>query len=248
MADRTEGDLVRRLSPFATAADFIDWRLLAAIPYFTDVFPDERLWPILVRLADAEDEAYIRERRIDPDKIFIRRGEEDRMIYWILDGRARIFIEIAGTAKEIHTAGKGECVGELGVLRQEPRTANVIAGHHGLRVLAFDWQIADRHPEVGGRLYSLVARHLADKLECAYGKQLQIIVNSLRVLQERTQRLTERCRQLETLLREHGITPGCASGLDPQEALDRAIASIRESLSLLERKQNDTALERIGVV
>ncbi len=93
-----------------------------------------------------------------------------------------------------------------------------------------------------------MARHLADKLECAYGKQLQIIVNSLRVLQDRTQRLTERCRQLEVLLHEYGITPACGMGIDPQEALDRAIASIRESLSLLERKQNDTVLERIGVV
>ena len=248
MADRAEGDLVRSLSPFATAADFIDWRLLAAIPYFTDVFPDERLWPLLVRLADQEDKPYIQERRIDPDKVLIRRGEEDRMIHWILEGRARILIDIAGTPKEIHTAGKGECVGELGVLRREPRTADVLAGRHGLRVLAFDWRIADRHPEVGGRLYSLVARHLADKLECAYGKQLQIIVNSLRVLQERTQRLTERCRQLESLLREHGIAPAPLDGIDQQEALDRAIASIRESLALLERKQNDTALERIGVV
>jgi len=248
MAGKPGGDLVRELSPFATAADFIDWRMLAAIPYFAEVFPDERLWPILVRLADEDDAAYIAERRVGPGRHLIKRGDRDRMIYWLLEGRARILIDIAGRPKEIHTAGKGECIGELGVLRREPRTADVVAGPQGARVLVFNWLLADRYPEVGGRLYSLVARHLADKLENAYGKQLQIIVNSLKVIQERTQRLTERCRRLEALLREHDISSEPSNALDQEEALDRAIVSIRESLSLLERKQNDTALERIGVV
>ena len=115
-------------------------------------------------------------------------------------------------------------------------------------MLEFDWAITEKSPVLGKYLYHLIALHLADKLDNAYGKQLKIIANSIQVLHEKTSQLIDRNRQLEQQLMEHSIMLDKELHIDQEQALSHAIASIKESLSLLKIQESKDNLDKIGIV
>ena len=239
---------IHRLVPHARAAGAVDPGLLLDIPYFKRVFPEKEMWPLLTRLAAADGTPYISRRACGRGETIMAKGQRDHTMFWILAGSTQVVTMISGQLKVIHEARKGECLGELGVLKDTERTANVVAGKEGADLLSLDWRVCEVHPELGRRLYHLLALHLADKLDCAYGKQLKIIANSIRVLHDKTSFLIEKNRMLERCLQRHGIDPGEEMAKDHEEALEHAIATIKESLSLLEAHEQKTFLDRLGVV
>ncbi len=240
--------LLKELSCFAKAKAPIDVNLFKTIPYVSSVFPDEGLLKIIVRLSGSDGIAHIEHKRFEPGQKLISKGQFDQMIYWVLKGKVQIINVIKGQPKVIHEAVKGECVGELGVLRGAIRTADVIVPKGGADVLELDWAITDKNAALGKSFFHLIALHLADKLDNAYGKQIKIIANSIKILHDKTSQLIERNRQLEKALMEHSILFNDDQQVDHEEALSHAIASIKESLSFLEIQENKTNLERIGVV
>jgi len=241
-------DTIHRLAPYANASRPLNAGLLLDIPYFDTVFPEKEMWPVLARLAGEDGRAYISRRSFGRGEKIMAKGQRDHNIYWILDGSTQVVTVIQGQSKVIHEAVKGECLGELGVLKGTERSANVMAGKKGADLLCLDWRVCGVHPELGRRLYQLLALHLADKLECAYDKQLRIIGNSIKVLHEKTSILIEKNRLLERSLRRHGIDIGGEMGTDQEEALEYAIATIKESLSLLMAQEQKNSLDRLGLV
>jgi CRP-like cAMP-binding protein len=201
-----------------------------------------------VRLSGDDGAAYIKYKRFEPGKKLITKGKFDQMIYWVVEGSAQVVARIKEQAKVIHEAVRGECLGELGVLKGIIRTADVVAGKRGVDVLEFDWAITEKSPNLGKYLFHLIALHLADKLENAYGKQLKIIANSILVLHEKTSQLIERNRELEQFMMEHSIMLDKEMHIDQEQALSHAIASIKESLSFLELQENKDNLDKLGVV
>jgi len=248
MTSSSTENLIKELAPFAKARIPIDSKLLEIIPYFSTIFPDKNLWSFIVRLSGDDGSAYIEYKRYEPGQKLIAKGKFDQMIYWVVEGSAQVVARIKEQAKVIHEAVRGECIGELGVLKGIIRTADVVAGRRGVDVLEFDWAITEKSPNLGKYLFHLIALHLADKLENAYGKQLKIIANSIQVLHEKTSQLIERNRELEQFMMEHSIMLEKEMQVDHEQALSHAIASIKESLSFLELQENKDNLDKLGVV
>ena len=59
----------------------------------------------------------------EPGHVIIQDGEPGNLFYMIADGRARVCKD----GKQLRQMGTGESFGEIGLLRQIPRTATVIA-------------------------------------------------------------------------------------------------------------------------
>lgn len=241
-------NLIKELAPFANAKAPVDPKLFKIIPYFATIFPDQGLWPYLARLSGDDGCAYIEYKRYEPGKKLIAKGQFDQMIYWVVEGSAQVVAKIKVQSKVIHEAKRGECLGELGVLKGIIRTADVVAGKNGVDVLEFDWAITEKSPNLGKYLFHLIALHLADKLENAYSKQLKIIANSILVLHEKTSQLIERNRELEQAMMEHSIMIDKEMHVDQEQALSHAIASIKESLSFLKLQESQDNLDKLGVV
>ncbi len=248
MARTNLSNRIRELGRCTKAIKPVDHSLLGRIPYFGQIFPDRELWPVLVLLARKDGTAYIERRRLAAGEKLIYRGQTEQRIFWILAGSAQVVTTIEGRAKVIHEATKGECVGELSVLKGGIRTADVVAGTKGADVLTIDWAITAQCPELGKDFYHLLALHLADKLATAYNKQLKIIANSIKVLHEKTAMLIERNRLLEKKLKQHHIDLESGLEMGHEETLGQAIASIKESLSLLTARENEHNLDKLGLV
>lgn len=240
--------LIKDLAPLCRAKNPVDPASFKQIPHFTTIFPDLELWPMLASLSGDDGIAYIEHKKIAPGERLITRGKFDQMIYWILDGSLNIIAQIKGHAKIVHRARQGECVGELGVLRGAIRNADVVAGEQGVDVLELDWAITDKNAELGKDFHRLIALHLADKLDTAYSKELDIITNSITVLQQKTSQLIEKNRQLQKTLQQHHLSLGAQQDLDQTLMLGEAIANIRESLDLLQREEGKKALDKFGIV
>lgn len=243
-----DNELGHVLLQFAKAKTPIDPKLLGFIPYFTAIFTDRKLWDIIVRLSGDDGIAHLEHKGFEPGQKLIAKGQFDQRIYWILGGSAQIVSEIKGQSKVIHEARKGECIGELGVLRATIRTADVIAGKKGVDVLELDWAITEKSPALGKDFYHLIALNLADKLDCAYDKQLKIIANSIHILHEKTSQLIDRNRHLEKILEDHTIAFKPEHTVSQEEAVSHAIASLKESLLFLEIEENRNNLDKLGVV
>jgi len=76
------------------------------------------------KLADA-----IKEQNFKPGDVIIREGEEGNVFYIIIDGQATATktIEKGKPPKDVMHYGSGEYFGELALLKNEPRAANVTA-------------------------------------------------------------------------------------------------------------------------
>ncbi|MFZ5775401.1 MAG: cyclic nucleotide-binding domain-containing protein [Thermodesulfobacteriota bacterium] len=247
MKQQTE-KLIKELAPLCRATNPVDPDCFRQVPHFDAIFPAKELWPVLVRLSGDDGIAYIERKQVKPGEKLISRGKFDQMIYWILGGSLNIVAEIKGHAKVVHRARQGECVGELGVLRGAIRNADVVGGEQGAEVLELDWAITDKNAELGKDFYQLIALHLADKLDNAYSKELEILVNSITILQQKTSQLIDKNRQLQKIVQKHHLAADLQEDMDQTLMLGEAIANIRESLSLLQQREDRKALDRFGVV
>ncbi len=246
MDDVESISLVERLSEHAKATNPIDLELLTKIPHFTNIFPDKELWALIVRLSGDDGIAHFEQKVFQPGAKLIGKGKFDQMVYWILSGHANIVTTIKNQPKIIHKSNPGECIGALGVLRGAVRMADVIAGEEGVSVIELDWAITDKNSDLGKDFYHLVALNLADELDLAYNMQLQIISNSIQILQNKTATLIKDNRYMETLLRENDIPVTAELQADQSQALNIAITNIRESLSLLEFQADRQDLNTFG--
>jgi CRP-like cAMP-binding protein len=94
-----------------------------------------------------------------------RRGEIKPELYVLLNGRAEVQRE-GGLV--IRTMGRGEVIGEMGLLRKQPRSADVIAGED-MDYLVLDerflQRIQRRYPRIAAKVFLNLTRILSDRLE-----------------------------------------------------------------------------------
>jgi CRP/FNR family cyclic AMP-dependent transcriptional regulator len=68
------------------------------------------------------------EEAYDAERVIIRQGDKADYVYFVLTGRVQILQTSAGAqAETVAELGPGELFGELGVLRNHPRSATVQA-------------------------------------------------------------------------------------------------------------------------
>jgi hypothetical protein len=110
-------------------------------------------------------------RRFEPGAHVIRHGEAGNEMYVLLNGRADVLIGNGGSkAQRIAQLGRGDVVGEMGLVRHHVRGADVVASSE-VEVLAvnerFLQRIQRRYPRIAARVFLNLTRILSDRLEQA---------------------------------------------------------------------------------
>ena len=151
--------------------------LLAPIPPFSALTAEQRAWLI----SRATDHSY------GPGHVIIRQDDTGGTAFAIISGRVRVLESVPDTPVEMFLGelGAGEIFGELGVLRERPRSASVVTLERTrcLAITAGDFlEVLQQSKEMSlallrilaGRLYEadrLLARHAPDPLTGLLGRR-----------------------------------------------------------------------------
>ncbi len=246
-SDLRSSILIEALKSHRKADNPIPPEILGHIPYFEEVFKEKEFWPVLVELAGSDGIAHIELKKFKQGETIIELGKFDQMIYWVIKGNTQVITKMGKQPKIIHTSKKGECIGELGVIKGLQRTAHVVAGKEGAELIEVDWAITDKDPELGKYFFHLLCLHLADKLDKSYARQIQIFARAIKVINERTASLIQQNKELLNLLRKNNISYTDKVKIDQDQALSIAISNIKETLSLLVDKENQGDLHKLGL-
>ncbi|MFN8422294.1 MAG: cyclic nucleotide-binding domain-containing protein [Anaerolineae bacterium] len=125
--------------------------LLKSVPLFHDI-PADRLARV-AQIAEAT-------RRAAGEAI-VREGEAGDALYIVVDGRIRVH----KGASDLAVLAKGECVGEMALLDESPRSADVTAVEDAtlLRIAQEDFvEVMSGHPAILRSILRLLARRLRD--------------------------------------------------------------------------------------
>ncbi len=100
------------------------------------------------------------EKRYEPGELIFRRGDwEDDMIL-VVSGE----VHLAGDVP-IPPRGPGEHIGELAMLRHQPRSLSATAGSEGMHGLVMDCRVLERlveeRPQIAASMLSTLAEILA---------------------------------------------------------------------------------------
>lgn len=116
-----------------------------------------------VDIADLEQivEALV-EKRFEPGEQIFQRGDwEDDMIF-VISGEAHLEGDVP-----IAVRGPGEHIGELAMLRHQPRSLTATAGPDGMHGLVMDCRILERMVEERPQIAVSMLKTLADMLAAA---------------------------------------------------------------------------------
>ena len=106
-------------------------------------------------------------RRFSPGDTIIRRGERGDEMYVIIRGATEVW---AGDRERqrVRDLKRGDVFGEMGLVRQSERSADVVAASH-VEVLAVDERflrrIQRRYPRIASKVFLNLTRILSDRLE-----------------------------------------------------------------------------------
>ena len=84
-------------------------------------------------LADVEERllasllTYLEVVRVPPFGVVVKKGEHGDALFMVLEGEVRALVMLGGKETTLATMGVGECFGELAIMDQGPRSADVIA-------------------------------------------------------------------------------------------------------------------------
>ncbi|GIW40991.1 MAG: hypothetical protein KatS3mg076_1568 [Candidatus Binatia bacterium] len=95
-----------------------------------------------------------------------RRGELRDELYVLLGGRAEVRRDAEGPV--LRSLGRGDVVGEMGLVRHQPRTADVIVVEEAEYLIldrAFLRRLPRRYPRIAARVFLNLTRILSDRLE-----------------------------------------------------------------------------------
>jgi CRP/FNR family transcriptional regulator, cyclic AMP receptor protein len=108
----------------AASATGIQPGSLRRIKMLADV--DERLLASLL--------PYLEVVRVPAFGTVVNKGEQGDALFMVLEGEVRAMVMIGGRETTLTTMGVGECFGELAIVDQRPRSANVIANQPSVLV------------------------------------------------------------------------------------------------------------------
>ena len=109
-------------------------------------------------------------RTFNKGDLIVRQGEMGREMFVLINGRADARLNIDGTSKLLRTMGRGDVIGEMALIRQNQRTADVIAVDDAEAIVVnerFLHRMQKRYPRIGARIFLNIARILSDRLDDA---------------------------------------------------------------------------------
>lgn len=127
---------------------------LRQVPIFSNLAPED-----LARIAEIATE-----RLFPPGEYLCREGELGEELFVIVEGQVSVAKETNGTRRTLRVLQTGEQIGELAILREQPRSASVIAEGGNVRALvlcgdAMQAILRDR-PEVALAMLASLAQRL----------------------------------------------------------------------------------------
>lgn len=170
----------------------VDPNLFADVPFFEEVFSNDfELWEILTKLAGADGISHIEDKRFREGESIIKEGGMDQMVYWMIDGKTEVFAMQNNKRRLVKWFKNGDCFGELAIIKENIRTADVLAGKGGARVLEIDWAITSRCFELDALFTKLMLKTVAAKLEESFGIPGGIIKVTAKYIKERDEQIRE---------------------------------------------------------
>jgi hypothetical protein len=98
----------------------------------------------------------------------IREGEIGNEMYVLVKGTADVFINSSIHRRMVRTLKRGDVFGEMGLIRHNERTADVIA-NEDVEVIAVNERFLDRmqrrYPRIGAKIFLNIAKILSDRLQ-----------------------------------------------------------------------------------
>ncbi|HYD49906.1 MAG TPA: cyclic nucleotide-binding domain-containing protein, partial [Terriglobales bacterium] len=110
-----------------------------------------------------------------PGTHITREGERKDELYVVLNGTADV--RRSGSAAVIRRLGRGDVIGEMGVIRHQRRSADVVAA------AAVDYLVLDsaslqriqrRHPRIAAAVFRNLTRILSDRLEATTNELVRV--------------------------------------------------------------------------
>ena len=128
------------------------------IPLFADLRPSQaRLVALLAGLESYPHGAAV-----------VRQGEVGDQMYVIIDGKAQVVVEAGGERRHVRDFGRGDVFGEMGLIRSNERTADVVA-EGPLEVMTVDQRalhrVQRRYPRTAAQIFLNLAKILSDRLQ-----------------------------------------------------------------------------------
>jgi predicted RND superfamily exporter protein len=135
------------------------------IPLFAGLRPFQaKIVVLMARLAAAR-----------PGTFITRRGEMKQELYVLLDGR----VDVRGKdgARVLRTLGRGDVIGEMGLVRARPRSADVLVAQD-TEYLVLDGGFLDRlqrrYPRIAAKVFLNLTRILSDRLESTTNELIKL--------------------------------------------------------------------------
>ena len=98
----------------------------------------------------------------------MRQGEIGDEMHVIINGKAEVRVNVDGESRPVRTLGRGDVFGEMGLIREAERTADVIASRD-LEVMTLNEQFLNRvqrrYPRIANKILVNLAKILADRLQ-----------------------------------------------------------------------------------
>ena len=113
--------------------------------------------------------------RFSPGETIVRRGERGKEMYVIIEGTTHVLAGDGGSRRPIAEFHRGDVFGEMGLVRHDERTADVVAAGE-VEVLAVDERflerIQKRYPRIASRVFLNLTRILSDRLQATTERYL----------------------------------------------------------------------------
>jgi hypothetical protein len=107
-------------------------------------------------------------KRFAPGESIVREGERGEEMFVIIRGSAQVWAGSDGGRRLIAEHRRGDVFGEMGLVRHDQRTADVVASSD-IEVLAVDERFLERiqrrYPRIAAKVFLNLTRILSDRLE-----------------------------------------------------------------------------------
>jgi predicted RND superfamily exporter protein len=107
-------------------------------------------------------------RKFEPGEAIVRQGEEGDQMFVIIQGRTEVYVDDGKQRRYIRDLVRGDVFGEMALVRQAPRTADIVAATR-VEALAVDQRFLDRiqrrYPRIASRVFLNLTKILSDRLQ-----------------------------------------------------------------------------------
>ncbi len=98
----------------------------------------------------------------------VRQGESGKEMFVLIGGKAEVRISVNGQSRVVRQFDRGDVFGEMGLLRHQNRTADIIAIDDSEVLVVnerFLSRMQRRYPRIGAKIFLNIAKILSDRLE-----------------------------------------------------------------------------------